>query len=330
MPSSRKEIRDSVLNSTRQSNTQIGSLVNEFINITINQINDPGWAYPRKNFTHNWNFLRQKTTFDTVSGTGDYVIAREVDRIALVRQTTSPIKLVQIPDEKFFNLVPDPTATGNPRLYRLWENDGVATRLAVADTIDVVSNAAGDAGDSTLSVTVEGYSGGIWTKETYALNGTTKVSGSTTFDAREIYVSKQKDTTGTITVTENSGSTTLVTLGPDERMARFKIMTLYPEPASAITIYLEYYTTIPTLENDSDVPIFNQKWHYIIRLGALSKVYQYLNKETEFAAMQNMYASSVRAMVEADKTNPDLVKRMAPRRNIFPVVHLRRDESAIA
>jgi len=330
MISSRKELRDAVLDTTRQSNTQIGSLVNDFINISLREINDPGWAYPKKDFTHNWNFLRQKTSFDTVSGTGDYLLAREIDRIALVRQTTSPIKLTQIPDERFFELVPDPTDTGNPRLYRLWENEGVATRLAVADTIDIVSSSTSDAGDSNLAITVEGYVGGIWTKETYALNGTTAVSGTNTFDAREIYVSKQKDTTGTITVTENSGSTTLVTLGPDERVARFKVMTLYPEPSSAISIYLEYYTRIPELENESDVPIFDEKWHYLLRMGAIAKVYQYLNKETEWIAMQGLYSSGVRAMVEADKTQPDLITRMAPRRNIFPVVHIRRSESAIA
>lgn len=304
-------------------------MVNEFINITINEINEPGWAFPRKEFAHSWNFLRRKTTLTTVDGTADYVLPREIDRISIVRQTESPIKLVQVPDERFFELVPNPTEEGNPRFYRLWEHDGVATRLAAADTIDVVSSSTSDAGDSTLAVTVEGFVNGIWTKETYALNGATTVSGTNTFQAREVFVSKQKDTTGTITVTENSGGTTLVTLGPDERGARFKVITLYPEPSSAITIYLEYYTRIPMLENDSDVPIFDEKWHYIIRIGTISKILQYLNKETEFAAMQALYASGVRSMVEADKTNPDLISRMAPRQHLFPTVHLVRSEDAI-
>ena len=149
--SSRKEIKDYVLSATKQSNTQIGSLVEDFINQTLNEMNDPGWAYRNRNFNHSWNFLKQKTTFSTVNGTTDYVLRREVDRVSIVRQTTTPIKLDQVTDEDFFKFIPNPTAKGNPRFYRLWETEGVATRLATADKIDVVSDNAGDAEDSTSS-----------------------------------------------------------------------------------------------------------------------------------------------------------------------------------
>jgi len=328
---SRRELTDSAILTTRQNRTQIGDLVNEFVNLSISEINDPWWAFPRGSYNHLWNFLRRKTTLTTTSGTDEYVLPRDVDKIALVRQTETPTKLIQIPDEKFFELVPNPTDSGNPRWYRIWEVDGVATRLATADTIDVVSSSASDSGDSTLSLTVSGYdSNGIWRRETYQLNGTTDVTGSTTFAAREVYVSKQKDTTGSITVKENSGGTTLVILGPQERSASFRVMTLYPNPGSALTIYIEYYTRIPSLENDSEVPIFDEKWHYIIRLGVISKIYQYLNKETDYVTTQNLYASAVRAMVEADRYAPDLIEHMSPRDLVRPTVHLRRSEDAIS
>jgi len=322
---SRREIVDAILNTTRQSRAQIGTLVEEFVNLSINEVNDPGWAFPKGNVHHIWNFLRRKTTFDTVSSTADYVLERDIDRIGLLRQTNSPLKLTQVPDEKFFELIPNPTDSGNPRWYRLWEADGVATRLSTADTIDVVSSSAGDAGDSALSVTVSGYdANGIWRTETYALNGTTVVSGTVSFAAREIFVSKQKNTTGTITVTENSGGTTLVVLGPNERSPRFKILSLYPIPSSAITMYIEYYGRIPTLVNDSDSPLFDEKWHYVLRLGGLAKTYQYLNQESNFVSAQGLYSSTVRSMVNADSTNPDLIEYLSPRRNIFPLVNLKR------
>jgi len=258
------------------------------------------------------------------------VLERDIDRIALVRQTASPIKLRQIPDDRFFELIPNPTATGNPRWYRLWDQEGVATRLATADKVDVVSDSTSDAGDSTLAVTVSGYVSGIWRTETYALNGTTKVTGSLTFDAREIYVSKQKDTTGTITVSENSGATTLTTVSPDERSPKFRVMTLYPNPGSALTISMEYYTRMPLLENDSDTPAFDRKWHYIVKLGALAKVYQYLNKETDFITQQGLYSAALRSMVSADSHEPDLINHLRPRVNRVRRVHLRRSEDAIA
>jgi len=320
---SRREIVDSVLNTTRQSRTQIGTLVEEYVNLTLNEINDPAWAF-KNNILHLWNFLKRKTTFTTTSGTKDYVLPREIDKISIVRQESTPIKLTQIPDERFFELVPKPSDTGNPKLYRIWEIDGVATRLATADTIDVVSSSTSDSGDSTLAVSVSGYSSGLWRTETYALNGTSTVSGSISFDARDIFVSKQKNTTGTITVKENSGGTTLVTLAPTERSPRFKVMTLYPEPSSSLTIYLEFFTRIPLLHNDSDTPVFSETWHYVVRLGAIAKVYQYLNKETDFLTMQNTYAAAVRSMVEADKVKPDLLEYMKSRNLIRPVVRLRR------
>ena len=328
---SRKELKDNVLDTTRQSASQIGSLVNEFINITLHEINDPAWAFGNKDFAHKWNFLRRKTTFSTVADTSDYVLPRDVDKIALLRQTDSPTKLAQVRDEEFFELIPDPTQTGNPRWYRLWETEGVSTRLSTADTIDVVSSSASDAGDSALAVSVSGYdSNGIWRTETFQLNGTTAVTGSISFAAREIIVQKQKDTTGTITVTENSGGTTLAVIGPDERAPKFKIATLYPIPSSAITIYLEYYTYIPELNNDSDVPLVPEKYHYAIRLGTLAKVYQYLNKEIDFATMQGLFSRAVKSMVAGDIAEPDIIEHLKPTPDRGTFIHQVRTEDAIA
>ena len=328
---SRREITDSVLNTTRQNRTQIGDLVNEFVNLSINEINDPGWAMSKGSYSHLWSFLRRKTTLATVSGTGDYVLPRDLDKVSIIRQTSSPAKLIQIPDDRFFQLVPNPTATGNPQYYRLWEQEGVSTRLAAADTIDVLSSSASDAGDTTLTVSVSGYdSNGIWRVDTYALNGTTAVAGTTTFAAREIYVSKQKDTTGSITVRENSGATTLVVLGPQERAPKFKVITLYPEPSSAITMYLEYFTRIPILDKDSQSPAFDERWHYVVRLGALAKVFQYLKEESNFLSAQGIYSAAVRSMVEADRYEPDLVEHMKARPYREPQIHLKRSEDAIS
>src|SRR3990167_6542595 len=97
----RKQIKDSALATTSQDSTQIGLIVNDFINITLNEINNPAWAF-KSGYNHLWSWLRRKTTFATVSGTADYVMERDVDRIAILRQTSSPKRLDQVPDEIFF------------------------------------------------------------------------------------------------------------------------------------------------------------------------------------------------------------------------------------
>lgn len=332
MASSRKELRDVVLQTTRQDNAQIGSLVNEFINLSLSEINEPAWAFASRNkeVQHNWSFLRRKTTFSTVASTADYVLSRDIDKVTLIRQIVSPVKLTQLTDEEFFRYVPSPTDTGNPRYYRLWETEGVATRLATADTFNVVSDSASDAGSSDLSVSIQGYdAAGIWQTETYQLNGTTSVVGTKTFAAREIYVSKQKATTGTVSVIRATGSTTLVKLGPNDRAPKFKIVSLYSIPNSAITMYVEFYTSIPTLNNDSDVALLPEKFHYVVRLGALAKVFQYLNKENDFNTTQGLFASAVRSMVASDRVNPDLIQYLMPEASRIPFIVIRSTEDAI-
>lgn len=323
----RLQIRNSVLDSTSQESSQIGTLVEDFINITLQEIASPAWAFNNEHY-HLWSWLKRKTTFSTTSGTEDYVLERDVDKIAILRQTSSPTKLIQISDEIFFKHIPNPTASGNPQFYRLWEIDGVSTRLATADTIDIVSSSASDG--STFTVTVLGYVSGRLVSEVYSLNGTSTVSGTTTFDAREIFISKSGKTTGSITVTENSGSTTLVVIAPEETSPRFKVITLYPKPGSTMTMYLEYYKRIRELANDSDVPEFDPKWHHIVRLGTICKVYQYLNKTQEFVGMQNIYEKAVRAMVADDSIKPDLVEvleRRSPRD--FAEIILSRSEDVV-
>ena len=313
MPSSRKEIRDHCINivDLDTTNDSLKTLVNNFINDTLNEINDPGWAYaPRKELQHNWTWLRQKTSFDTVASTTDYLMPRDVDRIALLRQETTPIKLRQVADREFYRLDAKRDETGNPKIYRLWAQSGVSTKLAVADTIDVVSSSGSDSGDDDLEITVKGFVDGIQRVETYTLNGTTAVTGSLTFDADDILVSKTKNTTGTITITENSGGTTLVVMAPEDRNPLFKVVSLYPIPSSAITMELEYYTRIRELFNDSDVPQFDRKWHHVVVKGVLAKLFQHLGKEAEKQSAVAMYRSATRSMVASDMSVDDFIPRL--------------------
>jgi len=312
------EIRTRVKNDTRET-TLADSYLNDWVNLTLQEINDPAWAFEqigRKGIVHNWSFNRRKHPITTVANTEDYQLPRDLDKIGLVRQTTTPIKLIQVPDNLFYRFIPNPTATGNPRYYRLWQSEGLSTSLDADDTIDVVSD---NAADTTQTLTVAGYdTNGIRVSEEYTLNGTTVQNGSTTFDSgRPIRVSKSGSTAGNITVTEHSGGTTLLVMGAEERSPRFKIISFYPIPSSAITIYLEYYTRIRLLVNDSDVADIDEKWMWIVVAGVKAKVYQYQNKESMFNSAQALYASGVRSMVASDMEKPDLIEHLTPHRRLL-------------
>lgn len=320
MIATKKEIRDHVKTACRE--TQIDSTINDFINLTLAEINDPAWSFEQiagmKGYQHHWSFLRRKNSFATVASTETYQLPRDVDKISLVRQTDSPVKLLYVPDEVFYRYIPNPESTGSPLYYRLWEEEGVSTILATADTIDIVSSSASD---TTETISIVGYdANGILQSEVLNLNGTTTVNGTITYVAnRPLRISKSTTTVGDITV--SAGGTTLVVVGQEERSPRFKKIGLYPIPADAYTIYIEYYTRLRELENDTDVPDLDQKWINIVVLGTKSKVYQYQNKEGLFTTTQALYAASVRSMVKSDIQIPDYIPtlRNINRHRVGPV-----------
>ena len=302
----RKQIRDSVLETTQQLASQIGSLVEDFINISMQEIGSPAWVF--KNERHYlWSWLKRKTTFTATSE--DTVLERDIDKIALVRQTDSPVRIVYLPDEIFYRELPNPTESGNPRIYRLWEITGISTKLSTASTITIVSSSALD--NTSYKCVVSGYVSGRMQSEEITMNGTTASSGSITFDAREIFISKSANFNGNITIKDASANT-LVIIGPQEISPRFKVMSLWPTPSST-TVYIEYYKKIKELNFDDEMPEFDPKWHHIVRLGALAKTYQHLGRVDDFAIIQNIYQNAIRGMIQTDSTNPDAISYMRKR-----------------
>ena len=142
----RGEIRGYIEKITREEN--IDSQINDYINQTIMEVNDPAWAFEQiatmRGYHYLWSFNRRKHTFSTVASTENYQLPRDLVEIGLIRQTSSPQKLRFMPDEIFYAYIPNPTATGNPKWYRMWEEEGVSTRLSTDDKIKVVSSSTSD------------------------------------------------------------------------------------------------------------------------------------------------------------------------------------------
>ena len=306
----RLTIRNRVATDTRE--TQINTSIEAYINQTLLEIQSPSWAFEQaglRGYDHKWSFNRRKTTLTTTDTIENYQLPRDLDDIGLIRQTTSPIKLHFIPDDLFYEWLPYPTATGNPRWYRIWDEEGVEVRLSTDDMIEVLSDSASD---TSQTVRIVGYdANGLLRTESITLTGVTAAPGTITYDAGKILrVSKSADTTGVITIREKTADTTLVMLAPSETMARFKIISFYPIPSSTLTLYLEYFTRIRRLEGDDDVPDIPEKWLWLVRVGTMAKVYQYQNKESLFTSTQGMFVSGLRSMVRTDMQQSDYIPYM--------------------
>ena len=321
MLATRKQIRDSVLKTTKQNVSQVGDLVEDLINITIQEIGSPAWAFRREKY-HLWSWLKRKTSFTATSE--DTIIERDVDKIALLRQTDSPLKIEYMRDEDFYRILPNPSETGDPRIYRLWEVEGTSTALSAAATLKAVSSSASDNSDYYCVIT--GYIGGKLETEVINMNGTTSVAGTKTFDAREIYISKSAVFNGNLTIKDASDNS-LVVIGAEEISPRLKVVSLWPTPSSTV-VYMEYYKKIKELNSDHEAPEFDPKWHHVVRVGTLAKVYEYLGQEGQKMSTAAWYQKLVRAMVADDETMPDFIghlKRRDTRTQSGVRLHLSED-----
>ena len=297
------ELRTNIGSTTRE--TQVNTLIDNFINLTLQEIHD---FYP-------WNWLRRKQSFATVIDQEDYVLDEEVDRLGFIRQRTNPNKLLHVPDELFYKVVPDPEdrGSGNPLYYRLWEETGFSTNLAAADTIYVVSSSASDGASFNVVVVGRNSSGEI-VSEIITLNGLTNVTSTNTWAVAGLMsVSKSAQTTGTISVYRTTGATLLSEIAPEETAPRFKRISLYPIPSAVITMYYEYYEQLRMLVNASDIPQMDSKWNWVLREGALAKMWTYKQNEEAATQAQLQFEKGLIMMRRTEMENLDYVPVLQPR-----------------
>jgi hypothetical protein len=299
------ELRNNIGSTIRE--TQIESLIGTFVNYTLMEIAQ----------FHPWSWLRRKTTFSTVASQEDYNLDEEVDQIAILRQITSPWKLIQLPDQRFYELVPNPEnlATSNPRFYRLWEETGFSTQPTSAEQLQVLSSSTNDGSAFRVAIVGRDSTNNLEVSEEIILNGTTAVTSVRTYAISGLkFCSKSAQTTGTITIRGASSSTVFSRIAPEETAPRFKRLSLYPIPSSAITMYLEYFERVRLLVNDTDVPQLDTKWMWVLREGALSKAWAYKQNEQASALSRGMFEQGLLLMRQQDERNLDYVPVLKPRR----------------
>ena len=305
-----KNLRDDIASTVRE--TQVPTIMTSFINITGLEIH----------LFHPWTFLRRKQTFATVADQEDYNLDSEIDRIAVLRQISTPTRLFYVPDNQFYNVVPDPEnrGSGTPRYYRLWEETGFSTNLAADDTVYVSSSSTSDGSTFTVRIVGRNSSGEV-VAETLTLNGTNSVTSSTTWDAAGLMaISKSAATTGTITCYRTTGATVLSEMEPDNLAPRFKRISLFPIPSSAVTMYLEYYERYRYLIHDTDIPQLDSQWTWVLREGALSKAWEYKQNEQLFLAHSAIFKQGLLQMRQQDERNVDYVPVLQPRQVMTSVI----------
>ena len=107
---------------------------------------------------------------------------------------------------------------------------------------------------------------------------------------------------------------------PDNLAPRFKRISLFPIPSSAVTMYLEYYERYRYLIHDTDIPQLDSQWTWVLREGALSKAWEYKQNEQLFLAHSAIFKQGLLQMRQQDERNVDYVPVLQPRQVMTSVV----------
>lgn len=217
-----------------------------------------------------WTFKQRKTTLALTSGTGEYNLGKEVGEPYIVLLSASPYLVRPKSEEDFDTRIPNPTGTGNPDHYMLFEYGGVETQPTSASILTLASSSVSD---TTQSVMIRGVVSGQEDYEMVTLNGTTQVTTTKQFTSIRS-ISKSAATAGRISVTSNGGAVTVLTLGPLEKTTRLKKVRFYPTPSSSLTATIKHFKEpfIPTQAlDDSEIP---SRWDYVVEQWAFALALQ--------------------------------------------------------
>ena len=228
-----------------------------------------------------WTWKQRKTTLSLTSGDNEKNLPRDVGEPYLVLSSVSPYLLKYMSEDEFDRRDPNPTASGNPRIYTLFEHTGVEEQPSAASVISLVSSSASD---TTQKVLVRGLVSSCDDYEEVSLNGLTTVFTTKSF-SRVDSVSKSADTAGRVTLTV--GATTLLTLGPLEVSPRIRKIRFFPEAGSSITATLKHYKAPVIPVNAYDASEIPTRWDYVVEQFAFALAIQSKGKDqADEAAIQ--------------------------------------------
>lgn len=194
------------------------------------------------------------------------------------------------------------TEEGIPSHYQMWGEDMVIEQVRSASVLSISSSSSAD---TSITVTVFGTVSGYPDYEvitTNTTNGTTASVGSKSFSSVERVV-KGSPTTGRITVTANTGLTTVAVLPVGDIAAgiQYKKVQLFPLPDDTYPINVWYYKDPYRLVNDTDIHELGQEFDEAIILMATAKI----KAESNQQEADRFFILSMDEIKSLKKTNVD-------------------------
>lgn len=204
-----------------------------------------------------------------------------------------PFVLRYLTDREFYASAVNTLISYTPTHYHMWDVDMAIQQPLSASVISIVSSSTAD---TTQSATVFGTVSGYPDYETISLNGTTTVPGSKSFTNID-RIAKNGSTTGRVTITANSGNSTIAVLptGNTTDGIRYKKIKIFPLPDSAFPIQVSFYKEPYRLVNDGDVHELGGDFDEAIILLSTAKIKLEGNIEEGTRFMQ-LYTDEIKSL----------------------------------
>lgn len=211
---------------------------------------------------HSWKDLIESTNFATVSGTNEYFLPSVNNFKSLINawhkgySKYDPITIIN-PNAFYQSGLSSDITQDYPDGIFASQNAGAYAQPSSATVLGIQSD---NSADTSVSVTINGIVGGYFDIETISTNssdGTTLVNGTKLF-TKIFSISKDKSTTGKITIKADTTTVAILMAGSAAMESKYYSFIVYPTPStSANTIYFRYKKKQYSLINDNDVSLLS-------------------------------------------------------------------------
>jgi len=210
-------------------------------------------------------FAMRDTTLTTTTSTTDYYLPTDLEKIIDMRQTAAPIQLQRAWIGNFDKLIPNPTATGSPKVYMELLEDRIAAQPTTSNKVIISSNSDSDVSPETGStqVTIAGTVSGEDMSEVVLLSAKNVLSSVNAYD--KLYsITADLPPVGTLRFTQHTVFTELLELFPNQTYKVYKKVKFHPIPDGTYTIYIRYQARHANMVNTSDTTIIPDRYHDIL------------------------------------------------------------------
>jgi hypothetical protein len=244
--------------------------------------------------------------FEITATTEDITLPDDFNDCVSLVDKTNKIRLSQIDFQQWTSGDVGTLDTASTTKNYIIFDDVVSSQPSSASVITFVSSSSAD---STQTFYVRGVVNGSEDYETGTLSGTSNASTSKSF-SRIYAIGFDSARTGIVTITANSGATTVASVAREMLTTRFKKLRLVP--ISAITLSLEMIYTQKALPMSQtyDYPMLDCE--DIIEAGATADAWKYKRQNAKADYFENIFEKRLDDWMWSRENKSDMIHSFKP------------------